>query len=235
MQDEVQPLPARRPVTRERAIVSAVALADRDGLDAVSMRRLAAELDVVPMALYKHVASKDDLVGGMVDAVIAEYEPPLPDLPWRTAARRRILSAREAILRHPWARRAIESRTTRTDAVLDYMDSLAGTFIGGGLSPDLTHFGMHALGHRIWGFSPEAFEDPGALALPESPAEQQAMLAAVTARYPNIVAIALDGAGGELEAVGSSCDEQVEFEFTLELMLDSFERLHAAGWSSRRR
>ena len=148
----------RLPVNRERALSAAVKLADAEGIDAVSMRNLAALLDVVPMALYRHVAGKEDLLNGMIDVLIAEHRIPDVGDDWQQAVRERILSARATLLRHPWARGVLETRSTRTHAVLSYMDSLAGMFIGGGFSANLTHHVMHALGHRIWGFSPEAFE-----------------------------------------------------------------------------
>lgn len=226
--------PRRAPLTRERACAAAVALADRDGIEAVSMRNLAAQLGVSPMALYKHVKDKGDLLGGMADIVIASYDPPRPGADWKRGVRDRILSARRALSAHPWLRRMIESSGTRTPTVLAYMDSLAGMFMAGGLSADLTHHAMHALGHRIWGFSPEAFEDPDALSLPADPAEREAMLSHVRETYPHILAIALSSTDADGTA-GQGCDEQSEFEFTLDLLLDAFERLHATGWSSRRR
>ena len=227
MARDAQP-PRRERLDRERVLRAAVALADEQGLDAVSMRGLAQHLGVVPMALYKHVADKDELLGGMVDAVLGEIGTPHPDLEWKEAVRRRVLSARQAVLRHPWARRAIEGSTRRTPAVLGHMDAVAGGFRSGGLSHDLTHHVMHALGNRIWGFSPELFEEP-APARPPSPEEQQEFVQ----RFPNVLAIALAATGGDPGRVGGGCDEQFEFEFALDLLLDGAERLHRAGWTSR--
>jgi AcrR family transcriptional regulator len=236
---EEVPLTARPEAARrerlntERVLRAAVALADESGLGAVSMRRLAQELGVVPMALYKHVADKDELVNGMVDVVIAEIGPPEENLDWKSGVRQRILAARRAVLRHPWAREAIESRTKRTPAVLGYMDSLAGTFRAGGFSADLTHHVMHALGNRIWGFSPEMFNEPEDEA-PQalSPEALQAMAREFAETYPNILAIAMAATGGDLSRVGGGCDEQFEFEFALDLLLDGVERLHRQGWNS---
>jgi AcrR family transcriptional regulator len=227
----------REPLSRERVLRAAVSLADEAGIDAVSMRKLAQELGVVPMALYKHVANKDQLLDGMVDLVIDEFEPSDPGLGWQDAVRQRVLSARRAVLRHaPWARQAIESRTSRTPTVLGYMDSMAGTFLAGGFSADLTHHVMHALGNRIWGFTPELFDEaPDADAPPPDPAAQQAMAAEFAERFPNILAIATAATEGDLSRVGEGCDEQFEFEFALDLLLDGFERLRRDGWSSRRR
>ena len=103
----------RVPLTRDRVLSTAVALADQDGIEALSMRKLAQALDVVPMALYRHVANKDELLGGMVDVVSGEIEPPLEGADWKTAIRARILSARRALLHPPWASRLMESRTTQ--------------------------------------------------------------------------------------------------------------------------
>ena len=226
---------SRTPLSRDRVLRAAVELADGIGVEAVSMRRLAQELGVVPMALYKHVANKDQLLDGMVDLVLGEIDPPDPELDWKSAVRQRVLSARRAVLRHPWARKAIESRTHRTPVVLGYMDSLAGTFRAGGFSADLTHHVMHALGNRIWGFSPELFDEPpSADATPPSPEAQEAMAREFAQRFPHILEIAVAATGGDLSGVGQGCDEQFEFEFALDLLLDGFDRLRAQGWSSRR-
>src|SRR5690242_10552569 len=224
---------ARTRLSRPLVLQAAVALADEDGFDGFSMRRLAQELGVVPMALYKHVADKDELLDGMVDTVIAEFDPPDPGLDWKSGIRQRILAARRAVLRHPWARQAIESRTNRTPAVLGYMDSVAGLFRAGGFSADLTHHVMHALGNRIWGFSPELFNEPESGPPPTiGPEALEAMAREFAEKYPNILAIATAATGGDLSRVGAGCDEQFEFEFALDLLLDGAERLHRQGWNS---
>ena len=107
----------RAPLTRAAVLAAAVALADRDGLDAVSMRNLAQELGVVPMALYKHVANKDELLDGMADAIVAEIDPPRADLGWKQALRGRIQSARDVMLRHRWASRVLATRTQPSPSV----------------------------------------------------------------------------------------------------------------------
>src|SRR6266487_4668854 len=100
----------RTPLRRPRVLQAAVARADEDGLGGSSMRRLAQQLGVVPMALYKHVANKDELLDGMVDIVFGEIESPSIDLDWRAAMRRRAISAREALKRHSWAIGLMEAR-----------------------------------------------------------------------------------------------------------------------------
>ena len=230
---EPQDAGRRAPLSRERVLRAAVALADEVGIEALSMRKLAQELGVVPMALYKHVAGKDELVDGMVDLVIDEFERPDPGVDWQEDVRARVLSARRAVLRHPWARRAIESRTRRTPTVLGYMDAVTGAFLGGGFSADLTHHVMHALGNRIWGFSPELFEeapDPDRPA--PTPEAGEAMLREFAQRYPHILTVATAATAGDLGRVGEGCDEQFEFEFALDLLLDGFDRLRRRGWTS---
>ncbi len=223
----------RMRLSRDRVLRAAVELADRIGIEALSMRRLAQELGVVPMALYKHVAGKDELLDGMVDLVLAEFEVPDPASEWKAAVRQRVLSARRAVLRHPWARKAIESRTRRSPVVLGHMDALAGTFRAGGFSADLTHHVMHALGNRIWGFSPELFDEgPAADSAPPTPEQQQAMAAEFARKYPHILEIAVAATRGDPSGVGQGCDEQFEFEFALDLLLDGVARLHEGRWRS---
>ncbi|GGY12936.1 TetR/AcrR family transcriptional regulator [Streptomyces anandii] len=208
---------------------AAVAFADGRGIEALSMRNLAQELGVVPMALYKHVAGKEQLLEGMVDVVVGEIDSPVGAGDWKAAVRQRILSARQALLRHPWASRVMESRTRPTPAVLDYLNSLIGMFrSGGGLSADLAHHVMHALGSRVWGFTPDLFPAP-----PDStPGAREDALPETAAKYPYIVEIATARPHHSATTVGQGCDDQFEFEFALDLLLDGCERLHHQGWTS---
>lgn len=210
-------------------LAAAVAVADRGGIDSLSMRKLAEDLDVVPMALYKHVANKEELLDGMVDVVIGEIDPPVSGAAWKYAVRQRILSARKALKRHPWAAAVLESRTNPTPAVLDYMDSMIGLFLAGGFSVDLAHHTMHALGSRLLGFTQELFDD--STPAPDIPPD---VLRAMAMRYPNIAQIALGASHDEGSVVGSRCDDQAEFEFALDLMLNGLEGL-ATGEDRQRR
>lgn len=227
---------ARRiPLNRERVLTAAVVLADEAGLESLSMRRLAQELGVVPMALYKHIANKEELLDGMVDVLVGEIDPPDPDAGWKNAVRLRVLSARRSLLRHPWARQVLESRTTRTPAVLGYMDSFIGMFLAGGFSVDLTHHVMHALGSRMWGFTQELFDDPaGGVPADLPPETQAAMLQEMARRYPNILQVARAANHDDGSVVSQGCDDQFEFEFALDLLLGGFERFHQQAWTSER-
>lgn len=209
-------------LNRDRVLRAAVELADRTGLEQLSMRRLASDLDVVPMALYKHVANKDELIDGMVDVVVGGIEPPETGADWKTAARQRILAARRTMLRHPWASRAIESRQAPTPAVLAYMDSLIGIFRAGGLSAPLTHHVMHALGSRVLGFTQELYTAGDSAPPPDM------------TPFPYVLEIAMAAAHENDSVVGAGCDDQYEFEFALDILLDGFERLHARNWTPAR-
>ncbi|WP_087874503.1 TetR/AcrR family transcriptional regulator C-terminal domain-containing protein [Arthrobacter globiformis] len=229
-------------LNRQRVLQAAVSLADEAGIDELSMRRLGQELGVVPMALYKHVANKDELLDGMVEEIISEIDPAViaPEAggeDWKNAVRLRVLSARAVLQRHRWARQVLESRTNQIPAVLGYMDSFIAMFLAGGFSVDLTHHVMHAMGSRIWGFTQELFDDsagPGGGTGGEmSPEAQAAVFEEMAARYPNILQVATAASHDEGSVVGHGCDDQFEFEFALDLLLDGFERLHRQGWASR--
>lgn len=214
----------RERLSRERVLRAAVEFTDHNGLEAVSMRRLAADLGVVPMALYKHVADKQALLDGMADLVLADLGPIETGADWCTTIRSRILDARGLLLRHPWLRRVLETRPRQTPTMLAYLDGLIAVFRRAGFSDPLTHHVMHALGSRAWGFTQELFDDPYAA---PPPPEQLAQLAAA---FPNIAAMAAASAHRSDTVVGSGCDDQFEFEFSLDLMLDGIARLHASGW-----
>jgi AcrR family transcriptional regulator len=212
----------RPPLSRDRILRTAVELADEGGVQAASMRKIAQELGVVPMALYKHVAGKDELLEGMIDVVVGEIDPPPTDgVDWKAAVRQRILSARRALVRHPWASRVMESRTEPTPTVLAYMDSMIGMFRAGDFSMDLTHHAMHAMGSRLMGFTQELFNDTSDVD-PEVEAEMWGQMANV---YPSIYELFRTVSHEDASVVGPGCDDQFEFEFTLDLLLDGLEKL----------
>jgi len=217
----------KRGLSRDRILQAAVGLADADGLDAASMRRVAEALNVTPMALYKHVANSEELIDGMVDTIILEIPPTIETHdPWQVVLRRRILDARRVLGAHSWATEAIETRQESTPTVLRYMDGLIGIMLNGGLSTDLVHHAMHALSARMWGLTRDVFPTP---AMPTEPADRAAALHEAAVDYPSIVKMAT-----AVEASGHGCDADTEFEFALDLLIDGFERLHKSGWSPLR-
>jgi AcrR family transcriptional regulator len=214
-------VPRRTRLSRDRVLRAAVALADEIGIDALSMRKLAEELGVVPMALYKHVADKEELLNGMVDVVVGEIDPPVDGTDWKSALRQRILSARRSLQRHPWAPGVIESRTTPSPAVLAYIDSMIGMFRAGGFSADLTHHALHTVGSRLYGFAQEVFNDSPSV----DPATLAMLVREMEGRYPRIAEMIGTVYHDEASVVGRGCDDQFEFEFALDLLLDGLERL----------
>jgi AcrR family transcriptional regulator len=220
----------RAPLSRERVLRAAIAYADANGIESLNMRNLAQELGVVPMALYKHVAGKADLFDGMIEIVVEEIDHTPQTGRWKPDVRRRILGARASLLGHTWSRTVLESRPAMTPAMLTYLNALTGLFLDGGLSADLTHHVMHALGNRMWGFSQELFA-----ATPPSDPSFAAQKDALPKHFPHLAAIA--GAAAHTRkgfVVVPGCDDEAEFEFALDLLLDGVEALHAQGWSSMR-
>ncbi|MEO8510025.1 MAG: TetR/AcrR family transcriptional regulator C-terminal domain-containing protein [Chloroflexota bacterium] len=225
-QSEAAPV-RREPLSRPRVLEAAVNLADREGIDALSMRRLGQELGVEAMSLYNHVAGKEDLLDGIVDVIMGEIEPAAEIGPWKQVTRARILAARRTMLRHPWASAVIVSRTQPSAVMMRYMDSMAGILRRGGFSVDLLHHGFHALGSRVLGFSQELYDDsPGVAAGDEM---QALVVKQMAAEYPYITQIVQQVVHDEASVVGTGCDDQWEFEFALDLLLDGLERLKYAS------
>ena len=196
----------------------AIELADRDGIDSISMRKLAQELGVEAMSLYTHVRNKEDLLDGMVDAVIGQIPISADGAGWKASLRQMALAARSVILRHPWAARTIETRSAPGPAALRYVNAVLGIFREGGFSIAQAHHGLHILGSRALGFTQDLFDDSGDLD-PETAAR---LADALGATHPYVVEMAL--AVTHSGALGP-CDDDAEFEFALDLILDGLARL----------
>jgi AcrR family transcriptional regulator len=151
----------RSPLTRERVLEGAVALADEIGIDSFTIRRLAAALGVKPMTIYHHVPSKEAIIDGMVDIVFAEIALPPSDLAWTAAMRIRCMSARQVLNRHPWAPPLMESRTTPGPATLSHHDAVLGCLRRGGLSLQMTAHAYAILDSYLYGFALEEANLPG--------------------------------------------------------------------------
>lgn len=213
------PSPSPRPtLSRHRVVEAAVAFADEHGIDGLSMRKLAQSLGVEAMSLYHHVANKDDLIDGMVDAVFAEIERPAPGVPWREAIRRRCLSLHDAMLRHPWAVGRLDSRRTPGLGTLGHHDAVIGCLRAGGLSVDLTALAFATLDAYVYGFALQE------LAIPRRPDESYGELAEdvlsqlPVEELPNLAAFTAE------HVAQPGYDFAETFEPGLDLVLDALEQ-----------
>jgi len=213
---------ARKPLSRERVLRAALVLADKSGVDALSMRKLARKLGVEAMSLYKHVAGKEDVLDGLVDLVVGEIDVPPPGTPWRQAMRTRALSARDALRRHPWAILLIQS-VKPTPVRLGHNDAVLGLLLAEGFSLELAYRAFLLLDSYIYGFTMQELnwksEDPEAVAAMRSQA--------LPAAYPHFGKVLLHVTQLVIDA-GATAAYDVEFSFGLDSILDSLLRLRGA-------
>ncbi len=211
----------RTRLTRERVLEAAMALADREGFEALSMRKLADSLGAGAMSLYHYVPNKHDLLDGMVDLVFAEIELPTTDVDWKTAMRTRALSTRDALRRHQWAIGEMEGRGTHGPANLRLHDAVLGCLRAAGFSLEMTVHAYSVQDSYIYGFAlqerdmtPETSDDFAAVA-----AQQMVDYEALLGEFPNLVEVV----GGYVAKAGY--DYETEFLFGLDLILDGLDRL----------
>jgi AcrR family transcriptional regulator len=227
---QAEPAPEPRiPLSRDRVLRAAVGIADERGIAALTMRRLAEVVGAEAMSLYYHVSNKEALLDGIAEVIVREINDVVErlDMPskgpdWKKAVRQRILSAREVLLRHPWAPGVFESRTASNPAVLQYHDGLIGLMRDGGFSNDLVHHALHALGSRALGFSQELFVPGTGTGTAE---EATAGLESIADQLPNLVGMVMEVAHDDPDSTLGWCDDQFEFEFGLDLILDGLDRM----------
>lgn len=215
---------ARARLTRRRVLEAARDLADREGLDALTMRRLAESLGVEAMSLYHHVRNKDGILDGLVELVFTEIEAEVGGFgststpaTWRGDLRERVLGARRVLLRHPWLPGLLEARAVLAPTMARYVDGVVGLMRDGGLSYDLVHHALHALGSRMYGFTQE-------LRLDDQDAGAGEIDPALLATVPNLAGMLAEVVHDDPGATLGWCDDQTEFEFGLDLLLDGLER-----------
>lgn len=212
----------RKPLSRARVLQAAVALADGAGLEAFSMRALAQQLGVVPMALYKHFANKDELLDGMVDIVFSEIELPAGDLDWSSAMRRRAISTREALQRHSWAIGMMESRHPGPANLANH-NAVMGCLRNAGFSFETAIHAYSVQDAYIYGFALQerdlAFETPDSAG---AAAQRRAETIGPLENYPDLVEIAT-------KLPESGYDSALEFAWGLDLILDGLDRLRHDG------
>lgn len=212
--------PDRPPMSRERVLRAAMALADRDGIASLTMRKLAGEVGVEAMTLYYYVAGKDEILEGIADLVTDEIEiPAAGGSDWKAAARRRALSAHDALVRHPWASMLWVSRLGPGPGRLRYMDAGLRGFREAGFPPALTELAYHAVENHIVGYTlqetsfamdTQDIVAAGAGFLERLPADEYPFLAEHVRQH-------IEGPG--------HLDEG-DFAFALDLILDGIERMH---------
>jgi AcrR family transcriptional regulator len=210
-----------------------MAVADAEGLSAVTMRRVAADLGVEAMSLYHHVPSKEQLLDGLADALVVEIARGVPErVPgddWRESLRARCLAARSVVVRHRWGPELLGTRTQVPVSLFAYYEQVLATMVEGGLSYHLAHRGVHALGSMVLGFSQELFAMPQDEAGADAGADADAELAAMAMAFPHLAAMVASELHDNAEDPLGWCDSQSEFEFTLGLILDGLAQQHASG------
>jgi AcrR family transcriptional regulator len=215
----------RIPLNRERVLRAAVALADDSGIGSLSMRKLGDALGVEAMSLYNHVASKGDLLDGMVDFVFSEIDLPAGGADWRTAMRQRAISARLALARHPWAIGLMESRTSPGPATLRHHDAVIGSLRQGGFSIEMAAHAYSVLDSYIYGFALQE------ASLPFDTAEETAKVAEMIFKrlspdeYPYLTELTVE------HVLRPGYDYGNEYGFGLDLILDGLERTRDAARS----
>ena len=207
----------RSPLTPERIFRSAVKLCDKEGIEALSMRKLAATLRVEAMSLYNHVKNKDDILDGMVDLVFAEIDPPEIGGDWKNAMRKRAQSAHEVLMRHPWATMVLMSRINVGPFALRYVNATLGCLREAGFSYALADYAWNTLDAQIYGYTlqrlnfpfvPDEYADVAETFMPQIPMEE----------YPYL-------AGLSFEVMEGRHDGLQELSFGLEFILEGLAQL----------
>jgi AcrR family transcriptional regulator len=209
---------ARVPLSRDRVVRAAVALAETSGIEALTMRRLGQELGVEAMSLYKHVANKEDLLDGMVDVVFGEIELPPPDTDWRTGMRRRADSVRGALDRHPWATPLMQSRSRPGPATLRHHDAMIGSLRAAGFPVPLVAHALSVLDSYIYGFALQQRALPFDTGAETAELAESIMASFPAGEYPHLVELTVE------HVLRPGYDYGDEFAFGLELVLDGLER-----------
>jgi AcrR family transcriptional regulator len=208
----------RAPLNRDQVLQAAIAFADEGGVGALSMRKLGQVLGVEAMSLYNHVASKGDLLDGMIDVVFSEVGLPAGD-GWKAAMRQRAISVREVLGRHRWAIGLMESRSSPGPATLRHHDAVLGCLRGAGFSVELTAHAYSLLDSYIYGFALQE------ASLPFGTTEETAEVAQDIAgqmpagEYPHLAELVT------AHALQPGYQYGREFEIGLDLILDALERI----------
>jgi AcrR family transcriptional regulator len=205
----------RAPLSKDRVLTAALHLADRSGIHSLSMRKIAAELDVQAMSLYNHVANKEEILDGLVEMVVAEIEIPRLDDDWKVAMRRRGRSAHDVLFRHPWAISILITRTSAGPKILRYIDATIGCLRKAGFSYEIADHAWNAMDNHIYGFTLQEVNFPFEEA--EYPDTAREFLPRINSEdYPYFTELATLVMERRYSGVH-------DFEFGLKLILDGLE------------
>jgi AcrR family transcriptional regulator len=220
--------PKRVPLSRERVLDGALAVADAGGITALTIRSLAEKLGVKPMSVYHHVAGKEEILDAIVDAVFSEIELPEPGGDWRTEMHRRAASERQALRRHPWAIQLLQSRTSPGPATLRHHDAVIGCLRAAGFSVEMTAHAFALIDSYVLGFALSEAALP--INGPETVTEvAESMMQQYAAdAYPHLVEFSIE------HVLKPGYDFGREFEFGLGLVLDALARTVHDGGAPRR-
>jgi AcrR family transcriptional regulator len=210
-------------LSRERVLRAAVNLADTSGVASLSMRRLAQELGVEAMSLYRHVRNKDDMVDGMVDVVFGEFGLPRKGVAWKTVMRRRAIAACEVLARHPWAIGLMESRSRPGPATLRHHDAMIGCLREAGFSIAMAAHAYSFLDSYIYGFALQQANLPFKTSEEVVEATDSILRQFPADAYPHLAEMALQ------HVLQPGYDYADEFEFGLDLILDGLEKIRATA------
>ncbi len=220
MSSEIKPLDRKRvPLDRERLLRAAMAIADAEGNSALTIRSLARDLGVKPMAIYHHVANKEEILDGIVDMVFAEIDFPPTDTDWKSAMRQRAIAARQTLARHPWAIPLMESRSNPGPATLRHHDAVIGSLRRAGFTIEMTAHAYSVLDSYTYGF---ALQESVSLPFDKETAPEVAesiLVKSPTDSYPYLAELAIE------HVLQPGYDYGNEFEYGLDLILEGLERV----------
>jgi len=219
----------RSPLSRERVLRAAMDLADTAGIESLSMRRLGQALGVEAMSLYNHVAGKDDLLDGITDVVFSEIAVPSGGADWKAAMRLRALSAREALVRHPWASSLMQSRTRPGPATLRHHNSVIGSLREAGFTIAMAAHAFSVIDSYIYGFAQQQQNLTYATAEESAEVAQNILRQLPAEQYPYLAEMITE------HAMKPGYDYGKEFELGLNLILDGLDRPGVRTDMARRR
>ena len=208
----------RAALSRERVLEAAVAFADANGIESLTMRKLGEAVGVEAMSLYNHVANKNDLLDGMIDAVFSEVGMPTGEDDWKAAMRDRAIRVRAVLSRHRWAIGLMESRSTPGAATLRHHDAVIGCLRAAGFSVELTAHAFSALDSYIYGFALQERNLPF-----DTPEETKELAQRILAQfpvddYPHLAELTFE------HVLQPGYNYSHEFEFGLDLLLDGLDQ-----------